>query len=481
MTESQSRNEGIPSGEGFKVRIENPDLIFKAIQEKTSYSELGRSNLALPLKGLSVSFVSNSERYKLTNNVSLENYETKIPESFSKKIIEKYSDYSVIDLGKSFQIKTKNDNIFEFENNKNIPFFQITTENQCNDKEKFKTTIDDFAKINEIIINELYDSFGIEKPKNTLILRAPLFPPKGDEKTSLNINIGGGNQKLDDGLSEEQIRNLVIIEKPNITFEDIGGINKAIKETRKIAFALENPKIYQQWGTAPAKGILLHGLPGTGKTLLAKALAHETKAEFININISDIQSKWYGESQKNIDNIFKYCKQNKDRKFIIFFDEMDALFRDREGAHEASVSTIAVLLSNIDGISSANNVVIVGATNRKDAIDKAFLRSGRLDRLVEVPLPDAEGRKKIFDIHIKKAEKLSERNLFTDIVWDDILKKTEKLSGADIAEIIRRALEEKIEQIQKGEQPGLVSSKDILSQIDEYEKIVKSKKRIGFF
>ena len=149
---------------------------------------------------------------------------------------------------------------------------------------------------------------------------------------------------------------------------------------------MKNPELYRKWGTKPPKGIILYGDPGTGKTLLAKALASQAEARFFHVEASDVASKWYGESEKMVKDIFRLASRNGD-KTIIFFDEIDAIAPPREGAHEATQRVVSTLLENMDGIASHDNVMVVASTNRLESIDPALLRPGRFDRWVEVPLP----------------------------------------------------------------------------------------------
>jgi len=257
--------------------------------------------------------------------------------------------------------------------------------------------------------------------------------------------------------------------KPDVSFEDIGGQEVAKRELEGLAFALSNPELYKKWGTKPPKGILLYGPPGTGKTLMAKALASEANARFLHVKASDIGSKWYGESEQIVQQIFDFAAQGGE-KTIIYLDEIDSITPRRDGMHEATQRVIGTILQNIDGMGSNDNIMIVASTNRMECIDTAMLRPGRLDRLVEVGLPEAEGRKQILDIHMKKANGVAGRELFENIDIAIISKQTDGFSGADIAEIIRRTLEDKVRVEGSGRDVGLVTTQDILVQITNYER-----------
>jgi transitional endoplasmic reticulum ATPase len=277
----------------------------------------------------------------------------------------------------------------------------------------------------------------------------------------------------------DQLLGKIEIEKPDVTFEDIGGQPQAKREIQGLAFALKNPELYKKWGTRPPKGIILYGPPGTGKTLMARALASQADARFFHVETSDIASKWYGESEQIVKSIFELASQNGE-KTIIFFDEIDAIAPQREGSHEATHRVVSTLLENMDGMTSRDNVMVVASTNRLDGVEPALLRAGRFDRWVEVPLPDEEGRKQIFNIHMQKVEQVAGRSLFSGVNLDAIIPNTEKSSGADIAEVVRRALEEKVRQEGTGQQVGLVTTEDILRELKNYERIRETKRTMGF-
>jgi transitional endoplasmic reticulum ATPase len=208
---------------------------------------------------------------------------------------------------------------------------------------------------------------------------------------------------------------------------------------------------------------------------MAEALASQADARFFHVQVSDIVSKWYGESEQIVKSIFELAGQNGE-KTIIFFDEIDALAQRREGAHEATQRVMSTLLENMDGMASKNNIMVLASTNRLDSIDPALLRAGRFDRWVEVPLPDDEGKKQIFNIHMLKAEKNAGRALFNQVSLDAIIPNTENTSGADIAEIVRRVLEEKVRQEGMGQEPSLVSTEDVLRELKNYERTRKTKR-----
>jgi len=232
------------------------------------------------------------------------------------------------------------------------------------------------------------------------------------------------------------VEKFVIIEKPDITWNHIGGLNQQIEEIREvIELPLTNPKLFKDVGIQPPKGLLLYGPPGTGKTLLAKAVANSTNSTFIEVVASELVQKFIGEGAKLVKEIFELAKEKAPS--IIFIDELDALAATRmelgtSGEREVQ-RTFMQFLAEIDGFKPLGNVKVIGCTNRKDILDPAVLRPGRLDRLIEVPLPDIEGMKQIFNIHTKNM------NLDKNINLDKLFKKIEEFSGAEIKAVSTEA------------------------------------------
>jgi transitional endoplasmic reticulum ATPase len=227
----------------------------------------------------------------------------------------------------------------------------------------------------------------------------------------------------------------VFIEVPNVHWEDIGGLDE-LKESLKevVEWPLSNISSFQRIGIQPSKGILLFGPPGTGKTLLTKAVATESKANFISVKGSEILSKWFGESERKIAEIFKKAKQAS--PCIIFFDEIDAIAPIRgsaAGEPRVTERMVNTILSEMDGLEELRGVVVIGATNRPDLMDPALLRPGRFDEVVLVPPPDEEARKEILNVHAKHMA------LDYDVKLKELAKKTEGYSGADIEVLCRKA------------------------------------------
>jgi transitional endoplasmic reticulum ATPase len=187
---------------------------------------------------------------------------------------------------------------------------------------------------------------------------------------------------------------------PSITYEDIGGIRNEVGRVREmIELPLRHPELFKRLGVEAPKGVLLHGPPGTGKTLLAKAVANETNANFYTIGGPEIMSKYYGESEEKLRNIFEQAEKNAPS--IIFIDEIDSIAPKREESGELERRIVSQLLSAMDGMSSRGKVVVIGATNRINAIDPALRRPGRFDREIEIGVPDRNGRLEILQIHTR--------------------------------------------------------------------------------
>ena len=223
------------------------------------------------------------------------------------------------------------------------------------------------------------------------------------------------------------------VEVPRVFYEDIGGLSQVIAKVRElIELPLRHPELFARLGIEPPKGVLLYGPPGTGKTLLAKAVATESDAYFIAINGPEIMSKFYGESEQRLREIFKEAEENAPS--IIFIDEIDAIAPKRdEVVGEVERRVVAQLLTLMDGLSSRGQVVVIAATNRPNAVDPALRRPGRFDREIEVPLPDKQGRLEILQIHTRHMP------LAPDVDLEKIADITKGFTGADLAALVREA------------------------------------------
>ena len=223
---------------------------------------------------------------------------------------------------------------------------------------------------------------------------------------------------------------------PDISYSDVGGLEEQLQEVREtVELALKKPELFKKVGIDPPKGVLLHGAPGTGKTLLAKAVAHETEATFIRIIGSELVQKFIGEGARLVREIFNLAKEKAPT--ILFIDELDAIGSQRlkiatSGDREVQ-RTLMQLLSELDGFEQRGDVKIIGATNRIDILDPALLRPGRFDRLIEFPIPQEAARKAIFKIHMRKL------NVEEKINIKKLVDMTEGATGADIKAICTEA------------------------------------------
>ena len=227
----------------------------------------------------------------------------------------------------------------------------------------------------------------------------------------------------------------VQVQIPNVSWDDVGGLDQLKEELREaVEWPIKYKEAFDYVNVETPKGILLYGPPGTGKTLIAKALAKMTESNFISIKGPELLSKWVGESEKGIREIFRKARQVA--PCIIFLDEIDALVPRRSSGSSGSHVTenvVSQILTEIDGLEELHNVLIIGATNRLDIVDEALLRPGRFDRIIEVHNPDAKGRQHIFEIHTKKKPLASDVNIIK------LVELTNSFSGAEIAAVANRA------------------------------------------
>ena len=265
----------------------------------------------------------------------------------------------------------------------------------------------------------------------------------------------------------------VQVQIPNVSWDEVGGLEELKEELREaIEWPIKHKEAFEYVDIETPKGILLHGPPGTGKTLIAKAVAKMTESNFISVKGPELLSKWVGESEKGIREIFRKARQAA--PCIIFFDEVDALVPRRgSGGSESHVTenVVSQILTEIDGLEELHNVLIIGATNRLDIVDEALLRPGRFDRIIEVPKPDTKGREQIFKIHTKK------KPLDKDVSISKLVELTEDFSGAEIAAIANRAALTALKRYVGGKSENIkeikISQEDLIEAIEK----VKPKKR----
>ncbi|MFL6401166.1 MAG: CDC48 family AAA ATPase [Nitrososphaeraceae archaeon] len=245
------------------------------------------------------------------------------------------------------------------------------------------------------------------------------------------------NEDFQNGLKDVQPSAMreVQIQRPNVNWDDIGGLAEVKEDLAEaIEWPLKHADLFNQADVKPPKGLLLYGPPGTGKTMIAKAVATTSEANFISVKGPELISKWVGESEKGVREIFRKARQAA--PCIIFFDELDAVAPRRgrsEGDAHVTERVISQMLTEMDGLEDLKGVVVIGATNRPDIIDEALLRPGRFDRILEVPLPDKEARKQILGIHTKR------KPLDYTVNIDKLIELTEGYTGADIAAITNAA------------------------------------------
>ena len=244
-------------------------------------------------------------------------------------------------------------------------------------------------------------------------------------------------QDFDEALKDVQPSAMreVLVQRPNVGWEDVGGLQRVKDELAEaIEWPLKYADLFTEADVKPPKGILLYGPPGTGKTLIAKAVAATSEANFISIKGPELLSKWVGESEKGVREIFRKARQAA--PCVVFFDEIDAVAPKRGasgGDSHVAERVISQLLTELDGLEDLKGVVVIAATNRPDMIDEALLRPGRFDRILEVPPPDKDARKQIFQIHTKK------KPLDSDVKLDRLVEMTDGMTGAEIAGIVNAA------------------------------------------
>ena len=258
----------------------------------------------------------------------------------------------------------------------------------------------------------------------------------------------------------------VQVQIPDVSWDDVGGLGELKEELKEaVEWPIKYKDAYDYVNVESPKGILLHGPPGTGKTLIAKALAKMTESNFISIKGPELLSKWVGESEKGVREMFRKARQAA--PCIIFLDEVDALVPRRGGGSDSHVTenVVSQILTEIDGLEELNNVLIIGATNRLDIVDEALLRPGRFDRIIKVPNPDIDGRKHIFEIHTKN------KPLANDVKISEIVRLTDDFSGAEIAAVANRAAITALKRYVSGKSNNIreikINQQDLVDAVDK--------------
>jgi len=233
----------------------------------------------------------------------------------------------------------------------------------------------------------------------------------------------------------------VFIENPDVKWDDIGGLKEVKQQLQEaVEWPMKYPALYDKLGHRMPRGILMHGPSGVGKTLLAKAVATESEANFVSVRGPELLSKWVGESERGIREIFRRARQAS--PCVVFFDEIDSIAPIRGAGAETAVTerVVSQLLTELDGMENMHGVIVLAATNRADMIDPALLRPGRFDKIIQIPMPDKDSRKQILDITAKNIPAVSDKNEIDYVNLDKISEITDGLSGADVAAIANTAV-----------------------------------------
>ncbi len=266
---------------------------------------------------------------------------------------------------------------------------------------------------------------------------------------------------------DPMVKLMVVEKKPKVTFADVGGLREQIRELYEVVvLPLKNPELFVEMGIEPPKGVLLHGPPGTGKTLLAKAVAGEAGVTFISIVASELVNKYIGEGARLVREVFRLARE--EAPSIVFIDEVDAIASRRldigtSGEREVQ-RTMLQLLAELDGFNPLERVKVIAATNRLDIIDPALLRPGRLDRIIELPLPDTQGRLEILRIHTRKTP-LSDS---VDLV--EIAALTEGFTGAHLKYLVIEAAYTAIRRNSK-----TITREDFIQALNKVKRRIKNK------
>ncbi|MBP1986293.1 proteasome-activating nucleotidase Pan2 [Halolamina salifodinae] len=316
-------------------------------------------------------------------------------------------------------------------------------------KEELRGEVDQLKRRNETLkTSSLYLATVEEITEDGVVIKqhgnnqevltelSPALEGRVEAGDRVAINDSFSVQELLDDETDARAQAMEVEESPDVVYDDIGGIDDQIREVREaVEDPLINAETFREVGVEPPSGVLLHGPPGTGKTMLAKAVANETDATFIKMAGSELVRKFIGEGARLVRDLFELASEREPA--VIFIDEIDAVATtrtDSKTSGDAEVQrTMMQLLSEMDGFDERGEIRIMAATNRFDMLDEAILRPGRFDRLIEVPKPGIEGRKRILEIHAQ------DLNLGEDVDFEELAEGLEGYSGADIAALTTEA------------------------------------------
>ena len=261
--------------------------------------------------------------------------------------------------------------------------------------------------------------------------------------------------------------------RPSVSFDDVGGLAHAKSLLRGFASALTNPQLYADWGITPPRGVLLYGPPGTGKATLARALAGTSAAIFYHLKLGNVTSKFGANTGELLQETLRIAIG--EGPAVLLLDEIDALSLEHllppPQAREASARLVAALCEKFDGVDPGARILVVGSTSRTDVLDPALIAPGRLDHLVEVPLPDAAAQQEILELIRARTEHKAGHSLFATIDYRKILPLMGGMSGADLSVILRRALASKVHAVAEGATATPVTTDDLVVAIDDYRRV----------
>ncbi|MDJ1432487.1 proteasome-activating nucleotidase [Halostagnicola sp. A-GB9-2] len=292
------------------------------------------------------------------------------------------------------------------------------------------STVEDVLDDDEVVVKQHGNN------QEVLTDVSPRIAEKVESGDRVAVNDSFSIQTVLDAETDARAQAMEISEKPDVDYDEIGGIDEQVQEVREaVEQPLEDPELFEDVGIDPPSGVLLHGPPGTGKTMLAKAVATETDATFIKMAGSELVRKFIGEGSRLVRDLFEMAREREPA--IIFIDEIDAIAATRtesKTSGDAEVQrTMMQLLSEMDGFEARGEIRIIAATNRFDMLDRAILRPGRFDRLIEVPEPNREGRERILEIHTR------DMTVSEEIDFADLADETDGYSGAEIESLATEA------------------------------------------